>query len=194
MASIYKRIIGLLAVGLICMAFFGCTADADLSLNYGKTVNEGSWEGALDRKHKRAFVSCYYWDGSEEGKRIEATVLDGCTVTKYGGFFGRGLPMPFSVLPLEGSVSSDDIPADTDVEDVTFTLVVNPEIRDIIIRNSDTYYTVENPDGTNSYCHIVYEIELDKENKYFEIKDGHLYKISDSEIVLESIPASYLQD
>ena len=189
-----KRIITLIASALLCLAFTGCTSDADFSLNYGETVKEGSWEGALDRKHSRAFVSCYYWDGSEEGKKIEATTLDGCTVTKYGGYFGRGLPMPFSVLPVNGGVSADDIAADADVEDVTFTLVVNPEIRDLNLSNGDVYYTAENPDGTDSYCHIVYEIKLDDANTYFEIRDGHLYNISESETILESIPASYLQN
>lgn len=191
---ISKRIIMLIVLALICVTFTGCISDADFSTNYGEIAKEGSWEGALDRKHSRAFVSSYYWDGTEEGKRIEPSMLDNCTVTKYGGYFGRGLPMPFAVIPLNGGVSADDIASDADIEDVTFTLVVNPEIRDLILGTTDVYYTVEKPDGTDSYCHIVYEIKLDDANTYFEIKDGHLYNKSESEIILESIPASYLQN
>lgn len=42
-------------------------------------------------------------------------------------------------------------------------------------------------------CHIVYEIELDDTNPYFEIKDGHLYNEDKSDNRLESIPARYIQ-
>ncbi len=193
MRSLNNRIITLFATVLMCIVFTACTSAVDSSFNYAEIVDEGAWEGAVDRKNSRAFVSIYYWDGSEEGKRIEATTLDNCTVTKYGGFYGRGLPMQFSVLPLKGNINDTNIPEDADVEDVTFTLVVTPEIRNIILSTAEIYYTAENPDGTTSYCHIVYEIELDDTNPYFEIKDGHLYNEDKSDSRLESIPARYIQ-
>ena len=67
MRSLNNRIITLFATVLMCIVFTACTSAVDSSFNYAEIVDEGAWEGAVDRKNSRAFVSIYYWDGSEEG-------------------------------------------------------------------------------------------------------------------------------
>lgn len=188
----HKLTVAIAAV-LSCLVLTCCGSGADLSLNYGETVTEGKWEGALDRKHGRAFVTAYYWDGSEEDCRIEAKTLDGCSVIKYGGFFGRGLPCPFAVSYEGGDIDISAIPADANVKDVTFTLVLDSGIKDVFMKHTDFYYEIKGEDGMSTYYHGLLKIELDKDNETYEIRDGLIYEKSGTEPLFDSVPAVYLQ-
>jgi hypothetical protein len=192
MRALKQILASLFVIIIACIALAGCISDGDWSLNYGKTAEDGAWQGCLDTKHNRAFVTLYTWDGSEEGRRIEPTSIVGCKVIKYGGYFGRGLPCPF-YLGIEGgsTVNLEEIPEDVEIEDSPFTLVVGPKITDFLMGYEDFYYRTENEDGTDSYYHAVFDIELDNNNPYFTIKDGLLYKGNEEKPVFDGIPARY---
>ena len=107
-----KKLSAILLILLMMVSLSSCMGD--WSLNYSDTVTTDGWDIALDRDGKMAFAAAYVWDGSEEGRRIRIPdIVEGCTVFKLGGYFGRGLPMPFSVVMPAGPRESV-IPAGED--------------------------------------------------------------------------------
>ena len=78
----------------------------DWSLKYSRTAQEKNMEFGLNPEGKEAFVAACLWDGTEEGRRfVIPDTVEGCTVFKMGGYFGRGLPMPFYI-----AAESDELP------------------------------------------------------------------------------------
>ena len=159
---------------LVCLLLFGgCT----LSLCYSEMVTEGPWSAALYRDGKEAFVYEYEWDGTEEGLRIEPDEVEGCVVTRYGGFYGRGLPMPFYItIPDAEFVSESDIPADAHVEDLTFTMVISKNIIEVYTGDLEGFFYLEDEDGNVSYYRLLVDVELDPDNTDLYMKDGRLYE------------------
>ncbi len=148
-----------------------------MALCYSETVTEGPWTAALYRDGNEAFVSEYVWDGTEEGLRIEPDEVEGCTVTRYGGFFGRGLPMPFSIIiPDSVSVKESEIPADAEVEDITFTMVISERILEVYVNDLERFFCLEDEDGNLSYYRLLVDVELDPNNTDLYLKDGRLYE------------------
>ncbi len=165
----YKIIITLMIIVLLC----GCTS----SLNYSQTASEGPWEASLNTRDKDAFATFYTWDGTDEGLRIEPGEIAGCTITRYGGFYGRGLPEPFYItIPDAEYVSKNAIPDDAEITDLEFTLVINAQITDIFCRNLAGYYQAQDENGNDKYYQIIVNVELDPNNKNFRLEDGKLYK------------------
>ena len=159
---------------LVCLLLFGgCT----LSLCYSEMVTEGPWSAALYRDGKEAFVYEYEWDGTEEGLRIEPDEVEGCVVTRYGGFYGRGLPMPFYIIiPDSVCVRESDIPADAHVEDLTFTMVISKNIIEVYTGDLECFFYLEDEDGNVSYYRLLVDVELDPDNTDLYMKDGRLYE------------------
>ncbi|MCR4793253.1 MAG: hypothetical protein K5871_10910 [Lachnospiraceae bacterium] len=168
-----KRIYRMIPVLIILLLFGGCTS----SLDYSETVNEGPWTAALYREGGEAFVTGYEWDGTEEGLRIEPNEVEGCLVTRYGGYFGRGLPMPFSISVSDSVfVNASEIPADADVEDVTFTMVITNTIYDVFINDLEGFFCLEDENGNLSYYRLLVDVELDPDNAAFYMEEGRLYE------------------
>lgn len=85
-----KRIWLILLAGVLTVVLCGC------SLQYSTTEDDGPFSYACSNKD--AFLYEYRWDGTEEGMTIAVPDSYGSRkVTAVGGFFGRGLPMPFCV-------------------------------------------------------------------------------------------------
>lgn len=96
----------IIAVAVLTVAFIlqGCTT----ALSFSDTADNGEFKYAMS--DKEAFVTVYHWDGTEEGKKIDIPAqIDGKKVVSVGGFFGRGLPMPFQIDTAE---AFDDIPGE----------------------------------------------------------------------------------
>ena len=150
----------------------GCTT----SLDYSETASEGAWKASLYPEGKDAFATSFTWDGTEEGLRIEPGEIAGCTITRYGGYFGRGLPEPFFlVIPDANYVNESEIPKDAEVTDLKFTLVVDEKITDIFCADITGFFYREE-DGSQKYYKIMIDVELDPDNRYFMMKEGRLYK------------------
>lgn len=76
----------MLTIFVIC----GC------SLEYSEWGKEGNFTYAYG--DKKAFVTEYRWDGTVEGMNIILPEsFDGKEIISIGGYFGRGLPTPFTV-------------------------------------------------------------------------------------------------
>ncbi len=88
-----KRIktIGILALCLLSVfILWGCSTD------YSEWGQEGNFTFAYG--DKTAFVTEYRWDGTAEGTNIVLPEsYEGRKVVAIGGYFGRGLPTPFTV-------------------------------------------------------------------------------------------------
>lgn len=83
-----------LLVLILCLSalFTACGC----SLEYTYTADEGAFSFACGSKN--AFVTEYRWDGTEEGLAVVIPAeYNGLKIVSVGGFFGRGLPMPFDV-------------------------------------------------------------------------------------------------
>lgn len=86
MKKLFICLLCILPIFILC----GC------SLDFSETADEGDFSFAYG--NKAAFVTEYRWDGTEAGMTVRIPErYNGLKVVSVGGFFGRGLPMPFSV-------------------------------------------------------------------------------------------------
>ena len=179
-----KKMIALL-LSFVLLAGLSACGSWDWSLNYSKKVEEGGFDIALNPEGNAAFAAACAWDGTDEGRRIVIPdVVQGCTVFKLGGYFGRGLPMPFYV-----AVPADQTePAPTNesgeptgetkaerTEEILFTLVIGPYLEEIANVRESWDFTVDEADGTRVTYHPVFAFEVDEKNPTFYAKDGKLY-------------------
>lgn len=85
-----KKIISFILLILCSVLLAGC------AMEYYTTEEDGNFTYALAKK--KAFLAGYTWDGTEEGMKITVPKkFDGKKIVAIGGFYGRGLPMPFTV-------------------------------------------------------------------------------------------------
>lgn len=173
-----KRLIMLL-LAVFAVLFVTACGSWDWSLHYDKTYKAGGFDFGLNTEGKEAFAAAYVWDGTEEGRRIVIPdEAEGCTVFKLGGFYGRGLPMPFYVaFPTEPEESV--IPPGEEgglrTEEILFTIVFGPNLTEIgNVRESEDWFAY-GEDGTPVLYHPVFAFEVDEKNPAFYAKDGKLY-------------------
>lgn len=123
-----KKIFALMLCVLLAVLMCGC------SLDYSQQGSEGSFSFAYGKK--KAFVTEYRWDGSEENMTIAIPEeYDGRTVVAVGGFYGRGLPMPFTV-DLSGYFPediqwADDAAVPDETVELYFTLILPKSVEDV---------------------------------------------------------------
>ena len=172
------RLITLLLAVFAVLSVTAC-GSWDWSLHYDKTYKAGGFDFGLNTEGKEAFAAAYVWDGTEEGRRIVIPdEVEGCTVFKLGGFYGRGLPMPFYVaVPADPHIffpeSEKETPERT--EEFLFTIVLGPNLAEIAnVRESADWLAYED-DGTLVQYHPVFAFEVDEKNPAFYAKDGKLY-------------------
>lgn len=184
-----KMIIYLSALLLIFLCSCG-----DWSLSYSQQTDLDGWHAALDVDHHRAFVSDYTWDGdlSEEGRQLVIPeTIEGCTVMKIGGYFGRGLPMPFSVSTPAAGGEEKEIMNPNNPKPLVFTLVINKslsEIENVRMASNDDEAPdriyLEEGDWLCAYD-VYFRVKVDEENKTFYEKDGKLYEKSGNKLVTD---------
>lgn len=132
MKKLFPLVLGVLLVVLMCSC----------SLDYSEQADEGNFSYAYGKK--TAFVTCYRWDGTEEGRTIVIPEeYDGRRVVAVGGFFGRGLPMPFTVdisgyFPEDVRwVTASEAGAADETIKLDFTLVLPDRTEEIRIADSE---------------------------------------------------------
>ena len=156
----------LLSIWFLCVACLLAGCDS-----YTEEATEGAWKARISSDSHKAFVYSYTWDGTEEGMRMEAPEeIAGCKVERYGGFYGRGVPMQFAIeLPDAYLMEKSLLPEDAELQVLTFTLVIRKGITNITISSvSENYcYSVQNEDGSMSYYEVRIKPELDPENTKF---------------------------
>lgn len=157
----------------------------DWSLKYSKTAKVDNMEFALNPEGKEAFVAACVWDGTEEGRRfVIPDTVEGCTVFKMGGYFGRGLPMPFYIaaesdeMPTAAGESGENAEGAEPViveAQFLFTIVIGQYLTEISnVRDPSDFLRVLE-DGTVILFHPVFAFEVDEKNPAFYAKNGRLY-------------------
>ena len=186
-----KRCLFFLLTGLILIS---AACGGDWSLKYDRTLEQGGFEFGLDTQGAKAFAASYLWDGSDAGRRITVPdTVEGCTVFKLGGYYGRGLPMPFCiVVPADEtapSVKGESKAAEAETpgrtEEVLFTLVFGPYLTKIENIRESADYAVYEADGTRVTYHPVFAFEVDEKNPAFYAKDRKLYRKQSGELVTD---------
>ena len=173
-----KRLIMLLLAVFAVLSVTAC-GSWDWSLHYDKTYKAGGFDFGLNTEGKEAFAAAYVWDGTEEGRRIVIPdEVEGCTVFKLGGCYGRGLPMPFYVVTPAGPEESI-IPAGEEggprTEEFLFTIVLGPNLEEIANVRESADFIAYGEDGKPVQYHPVFAFEVDEKSPAFYAKDGKLY-------------------
>ena len=176
-----------------CVAMtYECDHDSPLHIAYSDVMDN-------------AFVSRYYWDGTEEGKKIIIPEeYKGLPVTTFGGYIGRGLPCSFAI---EISDKAEEIlapNADKWLEEYdVYAGYINYEIKPLVFEvhvskniskiDDDGYgvyiknyeaakYMVDGIPFYELYVVSAY-VTCDENNKTFYAKDGRLYYREDDKLV-----------
>ncbi len=177
-AKLHKVIPGLFASLWMMLCLSACTG-------YGEKVSEGPWKAYLKSDHSEAFVYEYQWDGTDEGLRIDVRSVNGISVTRYGGYMGRGVPMGFRILvPGASHVGIKSVSKEEIVATFEFTVVIGPQIRDVNFGGLGGYYVVNDPGASErTYCKVLVNFEVDPANTAFYVEDGKLYAKKDDWLV-----------
>ncbi len=176
---------GLKRSGMVACFFAVLWAMSGCSLFYhGVFDGESGFYLCYSDLHKDCFVGEYAWDGTEDGKTIFLPeTYKNYPVTKLGGYFGRGVPMPFHVeLPLHADYVTDVEPEDApdwypngyEVVDMTFTLVVGENLREVYYTNNP-YFAQENSDGSYTLYRVSFSVTCSPQNPVFYSDEGRLY-------------------
>lgn len=88
-----KKTVAFLVV--LCLSFSLCSC----SLWYDHVNNAiGAFDVGYSKYKSKAFLANYNWDGSEEGMNIVTPDdYNGVIITGLGGYYGRGVPSPFTI-------------------------------------------------------------------------------------------------
>ena len=164
-------------------------------------ITENSLEIHYATTIKKAFLGDYYWDGSEEGKTIIIPeTFEGCTITAFGGSFGRGVPSPFCVVftdetkellrpdAFRWDMNYLDNIKDYNVEYIHFNLHISQYIEEIHEVNFDKYHVARYGMVPMVYV-ITFNVTCDENNKTFYAKDGKLY-YRENDALVEEFPYS----
>ncbi len=187
----FKKALCLLLVLGILPSLCGCLSGT--SLSYTKAFHEGGFYFAENEKERCCFVSDYTCPDLFDGIVIDIPdEADGCPVTKLGGYYGRGLPMPFGIYAekIGGNVAAEvsSIPDEsTPVYDLTIHLRIGKNVREISHVQTPRYYSCEFPDGSTVFYRPVFYLECREENEIFETQDGVLIKIATGTVVPDFI-------
>ena len=199
--SLKKKIaLGILFVLFVSLfLFWWFYVRLELCLYYNETIKENNIYFECNSLANCAYVSSCVWDGKDEHRDIVIPdEVNGKTVSRLGGFSGRGAPGPFmisfpdsyylkkdgqqiSYCMEESTLSDNDF--EYDIKSVAFTLHIGKELNKIVDIDMDTYYPKERGANKVTFYHPVVYVLCDKENKTFYSKDGKLYYKSNDKLV-----------
>ena len=144
----------------------------------------------------RAFLGVYHWDGREETMDIPLPdeVFD-CRVTALGGYFGRGVPVPFTVELPEGfghtregfgedlwDYALEKYP-NAEVVELPFTVHIGKDLKEIQEEAFGSCYGFT-AEGHEVLYHITLTVDCDPANKTFYSENGVLYERATGKPVL----------
>lgn len=165
-----------LLVLLIVLILSGC------SLEYGTAAEYKSIEYYKSDWRKVCFAYEFVWDGDDENTVITVPdKADGYKVVGLGGYIGRGVPYRFSIRFPKGYKLVYDLPKNTSVKSIAFTLALGENVKELNIGSYDEeiYYNEE----SNEYYKIEFWVECDAKNKTYYSLDGRLYRREDNTLI-----------
>lgn len=190
----------LLSISLMfCLS--GCFFDG-VSLFYSDSAEADGFYISINKTSSCGFVGEY--NCKEYTENMEITLPDdyeGIPIKRIGGYYGRGVPRPFSISLADlymnapegseydsvfvGGINEFEIPEEYVIEDVVFHLNIGKNIETIEYVSMKTYYPHINDDGSITFYHPVVNINCSDENKYFYSKDGKLYDKKTDELIFD---------
>jgi hypothetical protein len=181
-----KKLFSVAIAAILLLSLLGC------SLNYvwvDKAID--SYSLGYSEKYRKAFLSTYYWDGSEEGTSLALPeAYNDAVIFGLGGYTGRGYPCPFSVElddsakkllcsdATEWYYSHKDDLENHSVEYLNFNIHVGENIREAENLNLDLVYIAEyyeNGEKRSSAYVPIFSFTCEENNKSFYAKNGKLY-------------------
>ena len=193
-----KRIGIIFGMILAVLLLSGCSASVFFSL-------EGPEDGfhyGVNRRAGYCFVGPYEVEDIEKNSEITIPdTFDGLPVTVLGGFFGTGVPTPFTINMENAVMNADsgsvfnsvygldvvnyEIPAKYTVEEVVFTLNIGKNLREVkYVEPERLYPHINDDESVTFYCPVV-EVHCSVENENFYSQDGKLYRKADGSLVEE---------
>ena len=182
-----KHILTLLLTVTLLVTLTGCSLLYDHEYCAVDSFNVGYSKALSD-----AFVGTYNWDGTDEGMNITIPeYYNDIKIKGLGGYFGRGVPTPFNIVPDEEARNilcpsatgwsyvnkTTNIDANT-VQYLKFTLNISKYIEKIENLNAGEIivaeYVEKEETKYNVYVLTCY-VTCDENNKTFYAKDGRLY-------------------
>lgn len=183
----------------LILSINGCPNEK-YAMQYKKSAEKDGFYIAINKTENCCFVGEYVCD--EYIKNMEITIPDhyeGIPVKRIGGYFGRGVPSPFSIsvaglymnAPDEsefdsvytGDIHNLGIEEDYTVEELKFTLNIGKNVDTVANVSMNDYYPHINEDGSITFYHPVVNINCFDINKHFYSKDGKLYIKETDELV-----------
>ena len=193
-----KFLVILLSISLM-FSLSGCSFEK-VPLFYSDGAEADGFFICINKTANCCFVGGY--NCTEYTENLEITIPDdynGIPIKRMGGYYGRGVPTPFSInladlymnAPEEseynavfgGNIDEFDISEDYVVEDIVFNLNIGENIEIIEYVVMDKYYPHINDDGSITFYHSVVNINCSDENKNFYSKDGKLYNKKTDELI-----------
>ena len=175
-----KRVALFLALTLIALLLTGCSSSVLYSAD--RTAEIQGLTCYLSRQKNGVFAGGYVWDGT--GTKIVIDVPDevhGRKLDTLGGFLGRGVPCPFSLVFPEsyrGYTSNPYVTAAEEEIELQVTVRIGPNVKKI---NAVDFTSGASYSSVFHSVHIytTVSVECDEDNPTFYAKDGRLYYRAD---------------
>ncbi len=197
MKKLYAFIISIVFV--VCLS--GCFVE-EISVFYTDLGEKDGFTIAVNETGNCCFVSQYNCTEYTENQEILIPdEYEGTPITRIGGYYGKGGPMPFVISVSElymnapeesryhtvfsGDISKFDFPDEYNVENLVFNLNMGKNIEVIKNVTMDVYYPHINEDGSVTFYHPVVNINCSEENEYFYSENGKLYDKKTDELITE---------
>ena len=186
-----RKFLAMILTICLTLCFSGCVLE-ETSLLYSDCTEIDGFYIAVNKTANCCFVGGY--NCTEYTENLEITIPDdynGIPIKRMGGYYGRGVPTPFSINLADSNLNACeytdiidefDISEDYVVEDIVFNLNIGENI-EIIEFVTDGYYPHINDDGSITLYHPVVNINCSDENKNFYSKDGKLYNKKTDELI-----------
>ncbi len=179
-------------------------ASTSCSLLYGHEINAiGAFDVGYSKTLKDAFLGRYNWDDIESGMNIEIPeYYNNIKITGLGGYFGRGVPTAFEIVPTEKvrstlcpnannwSYANNTAGIDADnVQYLKFTLHISKYIEELVMPYAGGIIVaecVENEEIKYNVYVLTCYVTCDEDNETFYAKDGKLY-FRENDVLVEDI-------
>ena len=196
-----KRLLVIILAAFLAFGISTCDFER-VALLYSDSATKDGFYIGINKTANCCFVGGY--GCTKYTENLEITIPDdynGIPIKRIGGYYGRGVPTPFSIsladlymnapegsdynTVLCGDINKFKISEQHTVEDVVFNLNIGKNIESIEYVSMDKYYPHINEDGSIVFYHAVVNIDCSEKNKHFYSKDGKFYSKKNDELITD---------
>ena len=181
-----KKYITLILV-FVLLCFSGCAKVFDASIFYDTVENADGFSFVINEKVKSCFVSHYEYEGDNQRNIVIPNEYKGYSVTKLGGYHGRGVNSPF-IISVSDEYCNTENPyncrieealymlKDAEIIEINFNLYIGANIEKVNSSMTDLCFVGVNEKGEKIAYHPTVYVICDEENEHFYSENGKLYK------------------